>query len=67
MMPQVCIGDVVRLKKVHPCGSYEWKVLRVGSDVSLKCCQCGRRVVLERGEFERRVASVARGGNGSRK
>jgi len=48
-------GDVVRLRKAHPCGSYEWEVVRVGADISLKCLKCQRRVLLERGVFERRV------------
>jgi hypothetical protein len=48
-------GDVVRLRKAHPCGSYEWEVVRVGSDIGLKCLKCQRRVFLERSVFERRV------------
>ena len=48
-------GDVVRLRKAHPCGSYEWEVVRVGADISLKCLKCQRRVLLERVVFERRV------------
>jgi len=45
-------GDIVRLRKAHPCGSYDWEVVRVGADIGLKC---QRRVLLERGVFERRV------------
>ena len=48
-------GDVVRLRKAHPCGSYEWEVVRVGADIGLKCLKCQRRVLLERWVFERRV------------
>jgi len=48
-------GDVVRLRKAHPCGSYEWEVVRVGADIALRCLKCQRRVPLERGVFERRV------------
>lgn len=48
-------GDVVRLRKAHPCGSYEWEVVRVGADISIKCLKCQRRVLLERGVLERRV------------
>jgi hypothetical protein len=40
---------------VHPCGSYEWEVVRVGADIGLKCLKCQRRVLLEREVFERRV------------
>jgi hypothetical protein len=48
-------GDIVRLRKAHPCGSYEWEVVRVGADIDIKCLKCQRRVLLERGVFERRV------------
>ena len=48
------IGDVVRLKKPHPCGSYDWTVTRLGADIGLKCRGCERRVMLTRREAERR-------------
>ena len=51
-------GDVVRLRKKHPCGSYEWQVVRLGADIGIKCLVCNRRVLLERREFERRVKSL---------
>ena len=38
---QIQIGDIIRLKKKHPCGSFEWDVLRVGADFRLRCCGCG--------------------------
>jgi hypothetical protein len=52
MTIEIKLGDVVRLRKAHPCGSYEWEVVTVGTDIGLKC---QRRVLLERGVFERRV------------
>jgi hypothetical protein len=55
MTIDIKLGDVVRLRKVHPCGSYEWEVVRVGADIDLKCLKCQRRVLLERSTFERRV------------
>lgn len=56
------IDDIVRLKKPHPCGSYEWKVVRVGADIGLTCQTCGRRVLLPRRELERRLRGfIARG------
>jgi hypothetical protein len=55
MTTEVKLGDVVRLRKAHPCGSYEWEVVRVGADIRLKCPKCQRRVLLERGVFEGRV------------
>jgi len=55
MTTEIKLGDVVRLRKAHPCGSYEWEVVRMGADIGLKCLKCQRRVLLERGLFERRV------------
>jgi len=52
---EIKIGDIVRLKKKHPCGSDQWQVIRVGADIGIKCQKCQRRVFLERGVFERRV------------
>jgi len=55
MTVEIKVGDIVRLRKAHPCGSDEWEVVRVGADIGLKCLKCQRRVLLERGVFERRV------------
>jgi hypothetical protein len=55
---EINIGDVVRLKKKHPCGGEEWRVTRVGADIGIKCLECGRRVMLERAIYERRVRAV---------
>ena len=52
---EIKVGDIVRLRKAHPCGSYEWEVVSVCADIGLKCLKCQRRVLLERGVFERRV------------
>lgn len=49
------VGDVVRLKKPHPCGGYDWTVVRLGADIGVKCLQCGRKVMLPRRELERRL------------
>ena len=63
MVMEIKLGDVVRLKKKHPCGSYEWQVVRLGADIGIKCRGCNRRVLLERRDFERRVKEfVSRGG-----
>ena len=51
-------GDVVRLKKKHPCGSDEWQVVRVGADIGIKCLKCEHRLLLKRSAFERRVKGV---------
>jgi hypothetical protein len=55
MTTEIKLGDIVRLRKVHPCGSYEWEVVRVGTDISLECLKCHRRVLLQRRVLERRV------------
>ena len=50
--------DVVRLRKPHPCGSYEWTVTRLGEDIGLECKGCGRRVMLTRRELTRRKKTI---------
>jgi hypothetical protein len=47
--------DIVQLRKMHPCGGYEWEAVGVGADIGLKCLKCQRRVLLERSIFEKRV------------
>ena len=49
------VGDVVRLKKPHPCGGLDWNVVRLGADIGVKCQTCGRRVLLPRRDLERRI------------
>jgi hypothetical protein len=62
MVMEIKLGDVVRLKKKHPCGSDQWRVVRLGADIGIKCLGCQRRVLLERAVFERRVKEfVSRG------
>ena len=55
---EVNIGDEVRFGKVHPCGGDRWLVVRTGVDIGIKCEKCGRRVMMERAEYERRVKEV---------
>ena len=49
------LGDVLRLRKSHPCGGYDWEVTRLGADIGLRCLACGRRVLLERPTLEKRL------------
>lgn len=56
----IALGDVVRLKKPHPCGANEWVVTRVGMDIDLECGGCGRKVRLVRYEFDRRFRGFVR-------
>jgi hypothetical protein len=55
MLPDLALEDVLRLRKPHPCGGYEWKVVRLGADIGLQCLECGRRVLLPRRELARRL------------
>ncbi len=56
------IDDVMRLRKPHPCGGFDWTVVRLGADIGLVCTTCGRRVLLPRRELERRLkAFIQRG------
>ena len=50
------LQDMVKLRKPHACGGYDWTIVRLGADIGLKCNTCGRRVLLPRREFERRLA-----------
>jgi hypothetical protein len=59
------LGDVVRLRRRHPCGGDEWLVDRLGADIGLRCRTCGRHVLIERRSLERRLAVfVSRGDPG---
>lgn len=60
MYVEIHLGDLVRLRKPHPCGSYEWEVVRVGTDVGLVCQTCGRRIMLPRGVFNKRFKSIVK-------
>lgn len=55
MTVEIKVGDIVRLRKAHPCGSYEWEVVSVGADIGHKCLKCQRMVLLARDVFRRRV------------
>ena len=59
---EILLGDVVRLRKPHPCGGREWLVDRLGADIGLRCRGCGRHLLLERRSLESRIeAFVSRG------
>jgi hypothetical protein len=55
---EVHIGDRARMRKPHPCGGYEWEVTRIGADIGIRCLTCGRRVMLPRSKFEKRVKTI---------
>jgi len=55
---EIRLGDVVRMRKPHPCGNYEWEVVRLGADIGIRCRRCGRRVLLPRSQFVRQVKAL---------
>jgi hypothetical protein len=58
MLPDLQVNDVVRLRKPHPCGGYEWKIVRLGADIGLECLRCQRRVLLPRRELAHRLKTI---------
>ncbi|MBA2247175.1 MAG: DUF951 domain-containing protein [Chloroflexia bacterium] len=59
------MDDIVRLRKPHPCGSYEWRVVRIGADIGLRCLACDRRVLLPRRTLEKRLKQFVSRGPGA--
>lgn len=55
---EINLGDIIKLKKPHPCGSQEWEVLRVGMDFRLKCMGCGHQVMLARKIVEKNIRGI---------
>jgi len=58
VLPDLKLDDRVRLRKPHPCGGYEWKIVRLGADIGLECLRCGRKVLLPRRILARRMKSI---------
>ena len=59
---EILVGDIVRLKKKHPCGSFEWEVLRMGADFRLKCCGCDHQIMVARKLVEKNIRKLTRNG-----
>lgn len=57
---KISLGDIVRMKKPHPCGSDVWEVTRTGIDIGMKCQGCGRRVMIPRTQFEKSVKAFVK-------
>jgi len=55
MLPDLKLEDIIRMRKPHPCGGYEWKIVRLGADIGLECLTCGRRVLLPRRKLAQRM------------
>lgn len=56
----VQVGDILQMKKTHPCGGTEFLVLRVGMDFKIRCVKCGRQVMLPRGKVEKNIKKILR-------
>ena len=54
------VGDIVKLKKQHPCGSREWEILRVGADFRLKCTGCGHQIMVPRKLVEKNTRQITK-------
>lgn len=52
------VGDIIKLKKKHPCGSFEWETLRIGADFRLKCQGCGHQIMISRKLVEKNVKEI---------
>ena len=52
------VGNIVKLKKQHPCGSHEWEVLRIGADFRLKCCGCEHQIMIPRKTLEKSIKEI---------
>lgn len=52
------VGDIVKLKKKHPCGGYHWEISRTGIDIGLRCLCCGRKVLVPRVKIERNIKLI---------
>jgi hypothetical protein len=57
MVMEIKQGDIVQLKKNHPCGSDRWQVVRTGADIGIVCLGCRHKIMLERSSFEKRIKS----------
>ena len=58
MINEFELGDIVEMKKGHPCGANEWEIIRLGADIKIKCKNCGRLVMISRSDFNKRVKKV---------
>ena len=52
------VGEIIKLKKQHPCGSSEWEILRVGMDFRLKCLGCEHQIMIPRKQVEKNIKSI---------
>lgn len=55
------LGTKVIMKKTHPCGTNEWKIIRLGADIKIECCNCKRVVMIPRIEFNKKIKRIVDG------
>lgn len=58
---QLHINDIIELKKSHPCGNKSFKILRLGADIKIECCECGRTISLDRIKLEKMIKKFISG------
>ena len=58
MLPDLRLKDVLRMRKAHPCGSFDWRIIRLGADIGLECLKCSRHILLTRRELSRRLKII---------
>lgn len=62
-MIQLDAGDIIKMKKKHPCGSYEWQILKTGADIKLSCCGCSHEIILKRSLVEKNIKKIQKNEN----
>ncbi|MBE6150590.1 MAG: DUF951 domain-containing protein [Firmicutes bacterium] len=55
---EFALGNIVEMKKGHPCGANEWEIIRLGADIKIKCVNCGRVVMISRIDFNKKVKKI---------
>ncbi len=56
------IGDKIVLRKKHPCGGFEWEIIKLGADIKIKCTTCGRTIFVPRVELNKKIKKIVTGG-----
>ena len=57
-LQELALGDIVQMRKTHPCGSDRWTIIRVGADIKIRCSLCGRIVMMDRADFVKRMKKI---------
>lgn len=63
MLQDLGLDDILQLRKPHPCGSYQWRVIRLGADIGLECLGCGHHILLERRALRNRLKKIVSKGS----